>query len=228
VAGVDGCRPGWVVATVALEGGGPYDVRTLTDLEPLLRDIDTGRLRAIAIDIPVGLPRAGPRQADIETRRRLGPRRNSVFPAPARAVLGAADYAEACARSRAATGKAISKQLFNILPKIAEVDALVTPVRQARLAEMCPEWSLAVLAGAPMEQTKRTAAGRAARLSVLASAFDESELERHVCHPPAGAQADDVLDAFAGAWTARRLVVGTALRVGGELDDRGLRMEVVA
>ena len=80
-----------------------------------------------AIDIPIGLPESGPRPADVEARRRVGPRRNSVFPAPARAVLGATTYGEACARSRQVGGKAISKQLFNILGKIAEVDALVTP-----------------------------------------------------------------------------------------------------
>ena len=46
--------------------------------------------------------------------------------------------------------------------------------------------------------------------------------------PSTGAQPEDVLDAVVGAWTARRLVEGTALRLGGELDARGLRTEVIA
>jgi predicted RNase H-like nuclease len=53
-------------------------------------------------------------------------------------------------------------------------------------------------------------------------------LEAHLRQRPPGSGADDVLDAFAGAWTARRLARGCAERVGGEVDTRGLRMEVVA
>jgi hypothetical protein len=37
-----------------------------------------------------------------------------------------------------------------------------------------------------------------------------------------------VLDACAVAWTAARLARGTAIRLGGELDERGLRMEMIA
>ncbi len=225
---MDGCRGGWVVVTVPGEGEGPYDVRVMADLHGLIDDLDVGHLSAVAIDIPIGLPESGPRTADVEARRRVGPRRNSVFPAPARAVLGATTYAEACARSRQACGKAVSIQLFNILGKIAEVDALMTPARQERFVEMFPEWSLAVLAGAPMAQPKSKAAGRSERAAVLGVVFGHSELEAHLRRPPPGARADDVLDAFAGAWTARRLALGCAVRVGGELDARGLRMEMVA
>jgi predicted RNase H-like nuclease len=228
VAGIDGCRGGWVVVTAPLEGDGPYDVRAVADLRSVLADVDAGRLRAVAIDIPIGLPESGPRVADVEARRRVGPRRNSVFPAPARAVIGATTYADACARSRQASGKAISKQLFNILGKIAEVDALMTPTLQDRVVEMFPEWSLTVLAGAPMAHPKSTAAGRAERAAALGTVFDRQTLETQLRHPPRGARADDVLDALAGAWTARRLARGTAERVGGGVDARGLRMEVVA
>jgi predicted RNase H-like nuclease len=45
--------------------------------------------------------------------------------------------------------------------------------------------------------------------------------------PHRGAKPDDILDAFATAWTARRVVDGTAEHVGGTLDARGLRMEIV-
>ena len=143
-------------------------------------------------------------------------------------MLGATTYAEACARSRQANGKAISKQLFNILGKIAEVDALVTPALQERLVEMFPEWSMAVLAGAPMSHPKSKAAGLAERTAALGAVFGQAALAAHLRPLPPRTQVDDVLDAFAGAWTARRLACGTAERVGGEVDSRGLRMEVVA
>ena len=125
------------MVTVPVEGDGPYDVRAVPDLTGVIDDLEEGRLRAVAIDIPIGLPESGPRRADVEARRRVGPRRNSVFPAPARAVLGATTYAEACARSRQVSGKAISKQLFNILGKIAEVDALVTPADSRSASSRC-------------------------------------------------------------------------------------------
>jgi predicted RNase H-like nuclease len=216
------------VVTVDVEGNGPSDVRTVADLHGVIDDLGVGHLRAVAIDIPIGLPESGPRTADIEARRRVGPRRSSVFPAPARAVLGATTHVEACARSQRASGKKISIQLFNILAKIAEVDALMTPALQERCVEMFPEWSLAVLAGAPMAHTKSKAAGRVERAAALGAVFGHDALEAHLRRPPPGARADDVLDAFAGAWTARRLAHGCALRIGGEVDSRGLRMEVVA
>jgi predicted RNase H-like nuclease len=204
------------------------DVRLVPDLHGLMEQIDAGTLAAAAVDIPIGLAPAGPRHADVEARRGLGPRRSSVFPAPVRSVLAASTYEEACALSRTACGKAISKQLFNILPKIREVDALVTPCRQERLFEMCPELSLAVLAGAPMAFAKTTRQGRAERLQALSAVFGRAQIECHLRKPPPNSRTDDVLDAFAGAWTARRYAAGAHLRLGGQLDERGLRMEVVA
>lgn len=226
VAGVDGCRAGWVVVVVPRQGDGPSDVHVVPDLAGLVEAVESAHLDAVAIDIPIGLPARGPRAADVLARARLGPRRNSVFPAPARAVLGACDYLDACARSRAACGKALSKQLFNILPKIAETDATMTPGLQERMVEMCPELSFAVLAGAPMAHAKSTPAGLRERLETLARVF--ADVSGHADRPPPGARADDVLDAYAGAWTARRYAAGSCLRLGDELDDTGLRMEVVA
>ncbi len=75
-------------------------------------------------------------------------------------VLGAASYEEACAVSRAVCGKGLSKQLYNILGKIREVDELLSPRLQRQLFEACPELSFAVLSGGePMRHTKRTCRG---------------------------------------------------------------------
>jgi predicted RNase H-like nuclease len=227
VAGIDGAPGGWVVVTVGGDDDAA-DVRLVPDLLGVMAQIDAGTLAAVAIDIPIGLAADGARRADVEARQRLGPRSSSVFPAPVRSVLAATTYEEACFLSRAACGKAISKQLFNILPKIREVDALVTPQRQRRLFEMSPELSLAVLAGAPMAHPKTTPAGRAERIDALGRVFDPGEIERSLSTAPRGAQRDDVLDAFAGAWTARRHAAAQHLQLGGDLDARGLRMEVIA
>jgi predicted RNase H-like nuclease len=225
VAGLDGCRAGWVMATVPAAPAGAPRVELVTDLGLVIERLEQGRLAAAAIDIPIGLPPDSSRPVDIEARRRLGPRRNSVFPAPVRPVLGATTYAEACRISRAACGRAVSRQLFNIVPKIREVDALQSPALQVRLFEMHPEVSFTELAGAPMQFHKGTGEGRAERVHALRCAFPELGAIADI--RPKGTQPDDVLDALVGAWTARRYVTGLHVRLGGETDETGLRMEVI-
>jgi predicted RNase H-like nuclease len=220
-----------VLATVTAgenEEGPDVSVAVLGDLEPVVAALASGRMVAAGIDIPIGLTASGPRSCDLEARRLLGPRRSSVFPAPAREVLRAWSYEEACAISRRVNGRAISKQLYNILPKICEVDRLLSAPssRPRHLFEMCPELSFATITGHPMPHNKRTPEGRAERMEALRLPFGDvtSLVER----PPTGAAPDDVFDALAGAWTARRYAAGTCLRLGGEVDEKGLRMEVVA
>jgi predicted RNase H-like nuclease len=232
VAGLDGCRGGWVLAS--LPASGPVAEPTLVEvgvvphIDEVVRVLDAGHLAAVAVDIPIGLAASRPRACDTEARRRLGPRRSSVFPAPVRAVLGSRTYEEACAVSREVTGKALSKQLYNIVAKIAEVDAVQSPDLQRRLFEASPELSFAVMEhNAPMQHSKRTAEGRAERIAVLHEHLGVDVAALLEARAP-GAQPDDVLDALALAWTARRYVGGSCLRLGGELDATGLRMEVVA
>jgi len=233
VAGIDGCRTGWVVATVPADGtfvraGGPK-IRLVPRLDEVVAALGTGRLRAAAVDIPIGLATAGPRACDLEARRMLGPRRGSVFPAPVRAVLRTRSYAEACAVSRSVCGKALSKQLYNIVGKIREVDELLSPTLEHRLFEACPELSFALMSGGePMGHSKRKAEGRAERVAALQLAFGGYDVESLVGAPPKGSSSDDVFDALALAWTARRHAAGSALRLGGDVDETGLRMVVIA
>ena len=156
----------------------------------------------------------------------IGSRRSSVFPAPARAVLGAASYEEALARSRAVTGRGLSRQTFGILPKIAEVDRLMTPERQSHLFEVHPEVCFSVLSGHPMSRHKATPEGHAERLAALRHLFPD--VDRALARRPGYVQPDDILDAYVAAWTARRFLDRTHLRLGGDRDRRGLQMEIIA
>ena len=214
------------MATLGEENGPHFDVNVVASLDSVVEDVEAGRLASVAIDMPIALPSDGWRECDTEARRRLGRRRSSVFPAPARSVLGAPSYEEACARSVRACGKKVSKQLFNILPRIAEVDDLMSPTLQSRVFEMCPEFSFAVLGGGPMCANKRTTEGRAERIWALSLEF--GNVTALVADPPPGATTDDVLDAIVGAWTAHRQVAGAHVRLGGAPDERCLRMEVIA
>jgi predicted RNase H-like nuclease len=232
VAGADGCRTGWVLA-VHWPAGQPapgklegwLEIAVVAALDGVIEDVAAGRLAALAIDMPMGLPEAGPRACDVAVRRRLGPRRASVFPTPVRAALGAPSYAEALARSRAVDGRGLSRQAFNLLAKIAELDRVIRPELQDRIVEAHPEMAFARLAGRPCLQPKRTPDGRAERLGLLRQAGlgDLTQVRLP------GAAPDDILDAAALTLTAARVRDGVAERLGeGARDARGLRMEVVA
>jgi predicted RNase H-like nuclease len=231
--GVDGCRGGWVVA------GSDLSLSRLTftvvdDLAELFARGDAGDV-GIAIDIPIGLSDDGPRACDLAARRLLGrPRGSSVFPAPCRGALTATTYRRACALSRRALGVALSIECFNIVPKIREVDALMTPARQACVREVHPELVFALLAGtgrglAPPKRTREGERLRRRLLGRVAPRFDPVAIRRRL--GPARVARDDVVDAVACLVAAGRIHRGQA-RVLPEgpvpRDARGLRMEIVA
>jgi predicted RNase H-like nuclease len=223
VAGVDGCRAGWALAVLA-PGADEPEVEVLGDLGPVVARLAAGELAHVAVDMPIGLPERGPRPCDLAARKLLGPRRSSVFPAPVRAVLGASTYPEALARSRAACGKGLSKQAFNLLRPIAEVEEAVRALGQDRLTETHPELAFIELTGGPLAWPKRHPEGAAARRRALLDALPRSGATLAARRP--GCRADDVADACALAWSARRLERGEATILGGERDATGLRMEI--
>ncbi len=134
-----------------------------------------------------------------------------------RAVLAAPGYAAACGASRAATGAAISRQVWNIVPKIGQWDAVEVP---PHVVEVHPELSFRALAPGTAFAPKKTARGAAQRTAALARAIP---LDRALADPPAGAGLDDILDALAAAWSAARWSVGRAEVLGGELDAKDAR-----
>ncbi|MCA1953034.1 MAG: DUF429 domain-containing protein, partial [Hyphomicrobiales bacterium] len=175
VAGLDGCPAGWIVALLPLAGDAPGRIGLWTDFAGFITA--QPRLAAIAVDMPIGLPDwiAGPgRAAEQAVRGRLGARQSSVFSIPARAAVEAADYASAC-RAALATStppRKVSKQGFNLFPRIREVDAALRadPGLAARAVETHPEVVFRALAGAPLAHPKKTAAGLAERRALLAAA----------------------------------------------------------
>lgn len=223
VAGVDGCRGRWLVVRRALATGARPTAELLDDLGPLVEDVRRGRLAALAVDMPIALLDHHPRRCDVEARRHLGPRRSSVFPAPVTAVLGATDYDDAKRRSRAAAGVAPSRQAFNLVPAIGHLDPLIEPSDQDRVVEAHPELAFARLAGRPLPHPKKTQEGRAHRRDLLAGHDPGlAELIESSGLPPI-----DLLDAAALTVTAWRIVTGDERRLGGQLDTRGRRSEIV-
>jgi predicted RNase H-like nuclease len=222
VVGVDGCRGGWLA--VALEAG-VAKATVFAHFADLLSAYPDAA--AIAVDMPIGLwesDRARMRPCDALARKRLGKRASCVFIPPSRAMLSASSYTPL-------REQGLSVQAYNLIPRIRELDTLLTPELQARVWESHPELSFAAMTGAPIAYPKRTEQGQAARREALKRALnlgtpDLDALWRS-CRR-VGAGYDDLLDACALAWSAIRHVQGhSELCIGEpERDERGLAMTI--
>ncbi|MEU4291867.1 DUF429 domain-containing protein [Kribbella sp. NPDC026596] len=203
VVGVDACKKGWVGVADDLKA---YFGTTIAELVEAA-EVD-GAPAVVGVDIPIGLPSAGSRQADVLARRVVGRRASSVFATPVREALLAITHAEASALNVQATGTGISQQAFALRRKILEVDAWLSSARCA-VIEVHPEVCFATMAGRPLSHPKSTWAGGEERRRLLASVG----LGLTGDIGPAGefAAVDDVLDAAAVAWTARRYAEGRAV-----------------
>jgi predicted RNase H-like nuclease len=203
VIGVDGCAGGWVAVTLPADGPAPPRVTVAATLADLALDAPP-TAAAIGIDMPLGLLAEGWRASDALARGRLGRRAVTVFAIPPRPVWLARGYAEANRTCRELTGKGLSAQAWGLRGKLLEADAYRRG-RALPLYEVHPELSFAALAGAPLQASKHTPAGLAARRDLLTRAG--------LALPPAvaGAAEDDLLDAAAVAWSARRIAAGEAV-----------------
>lgn len=106
VAGVDGCRGGWVAFKVELATR--VTSVEVVDLPTWLRERPPD-LACLGIDIPIGLLE-GSRACDKAARKLLGqPRGTSVFAAPCRAALSAKTHAASSATNLRIAGRGLSK-----------------------------------------------------------------------------------------------------------------------
>lgn len=246
LAGIDGCRGGWVVAR--WDGGGRLDLIRVARVEALF---DAPDAPAIAcVDMPIGLPETseiGGRSAERAVRPLLGGRQSSVFSVPARAAVmagvGPGDererFAAACAAALAHSSppRKVSIQCFNLFPKIAELDELLLRRAELRdqLIECHPEVSFRIMNGAPLELAKKVKSrphppGLDLRIGLLARAGLPVDLLQARTAAALGAGLDDLVDACACAVTAKRVFEGKALRYPDppERDAFGLPVAITA
>lgn len=228
--GIDGCRGGWIVAfdtpaSVALTLFG-----NLADLNEYLSEDAT-----VMVDMPIGLLEAeGVRECDRLARAALGRgQSSSVFSPPIRQVSRLIDYAEANQLSRQLSGKGLSKQTFNITPKIRELDRLLDSKQRRGYWQEChPEVVFRSLSTTdepiPKKKTPEGQARRLALLSALPGARQALDTALNA-YLRKSVLADDMVDALACFYTASLPVASRAyLPEQAEYDPRGLAMQLCA
>ncbi len=198
VAGIDGCRAGWIAALSC--PGGDLAFHLHESLEELLKKIGPER---IYLDMPIGTapPGQADRACDLEARRFLGGRAGaSLFSPPCAEAIEATSYAEALALHRQCTGKGFSVQAWNLVPKIREVAKLLrdSPDLLPVIDESHPEVCLRALAPGRLFASKHSAEGRAQRREIISAwipAYERRHEEGMARFPRSRVKEDDLLDA---------------------------------
>ena len=224
IAGADGCRGGWLVVE-AMSDLSKAELCFAPNWNAVTRDV-----QIIAVDMPIGIAERGVRQCEVEARNLLSPCASRVFKTLPRGALRFADdnWIAANQWSKSQGFGGISKQIWNIRPKINEIDRAIAVEDQQRVYEAHPELAFARLNDGKPLDSKHTAEGLAARKRLLRAAgftnLDKwlQELKR------AQAKADDLYDACVLVLTARNILRGAAKHLPEvvERDSRGLRMSI--
>lgn len=202
VAGADVWKGRWVVVVLA---DGAFSRAFIADsIEEAVTELPSAA--AIGVDMPIGLPSGGEqRPADLEARRFVGPRRNSVFFTPAAELLDepTAAAANVLAKSRGWSG--VAAQAFALKKQILAVQPLAAV--DDRIWEVHPEISFAEAHGAPLEWPKSTWNGITLRRQILER---QGVVLPADLGPGGRAGVADVLDAAIAAWSAGRIAAGEA------------------
>jgi predicted RNase H-like nuclease len=175
--GIDGCQKGWI--SIALNTQSEWEIRIFHSINEIWSNYSTAEI--ILIDIPIGLWDMGsiPRLCDKEARKLLTRKRSSsVFPTPCRDVLSAESYEKANEINRTLTSKGLSKQTWNITPKIKDVNNFLQKNKDAQqiIIESHPELCFMALAnGEPLTYYKKKEEGITERLNLLTSHFQKSK-----------------------------------------------------
>ena len=218
VAGVDGCRAGWVAVLTRVDDPNAHSIMTAPTLAAIA-DVPE-KPEVIAVDMPIGLPEhteGSGRLPEQLIRPLLGQRQSSVFAIPSRRAVEAEDYGNACAVAAATSEppRKVSRQGFAIFPKIREIDALLRarPDLLPRVYEVHPELAFWALNGRKaLDQPKKVKGapyglGMVLRRELLARSGLLPESLIHAS-PPRGAAEDDLLDALAGLTVALDIARG--------------------
>ena len=184
--------------------------------------VEIGEVAAVGIDMPIGLASGTQRrEADAAARAFVGPRRSSVFPTYPREVYAASTIEAAREVSLRLLGISISDQAYRLGERLLELERAV--VGRGNIWEVHPEVSFTALANRHLTWPKTSWNGFHERVGILRDANIEIPAS---IGDIGNAGTEDVLDAAAAAWSARRIADRTAASLPTEptqfLDERPL------
>jgi len=227
--GIDGCRGGWVVA--ALDAAlSLFFFLTLEEAREKIKDSEF-----TLIDMPMGLKSEGKgeRKCDVEARKFLKKRKMSIFPMASRQAVYSSNYEEANKVNREILGKGLSKQSYNLFPKIREVDSFIekNTLILNRICEGHPELSFARLNRSEMVYSKKTQEGYDERLTLIKRSIPHAEeVISHFrsLYKTTTLVKDDILDAviLALAATSKTHNNYKIVPPEEEIDIRGVSMKI--
>lgn len=202
--GVDGCKGGWIAV-------GLDENRVEWDVFDSFAGIfdNHNDLQVCFVDMPIGLPASGNREADSAARKALPSHlKGSIFNVPVRSAVYAASKSEAKSINEKLTGKSLSEQSLGIVPRIREVDEFLQKRTdlQEQVFESHPETCFIRLSGADTRYRKKDFLGELKRFRIIRNFVPNLEdilISIRNDHPQSKVGNDDVLDAFILALTAR-------------------------
>lgn len=177
----------------------------------------------IGVDIPIGNLASGARGAEAAARAILGSRRSSVFNALPLEATTHDDYATLNVHLSELGRPKMSRQSWALRSKAIEATALAK--LDERIIEVHPEVSFRALAGHEVDSPKKSWNGQLLRRRLLSEAGIDLPDDLGAIGRVA---SDDILDAAAAAWSARRFALGEAVPLPAheETDPAGRRLAI--
>ena len=206
VIGIDGCKAGWITAKILENQSISFQV-----IENLNDDyLKESNLSHIGIDIPLELSYSGKRLAEIEARSLLKNRACTIFSPPTLSALRAKNYIDACDVNFKECGKRISKQSWNLFPKIKEAQEFLqnNSISKLGIFEVHPELSFMAMNDMSLiVESKKTDIGREIRINLIKKFFPRFSF-KSVRNKFKKTQVldDDILDSISVLWSTQRIV----------------------
>ena len=228
IAGVDGCPGGWLCIALDTDTNA-FEANIFPTASELV--VCYTQMSVLAIDMPIGLTQSGIRHCDKLAKDRLGNRHMCVFYAPTRAAL----FAPSRIAASRIIGRGVTVQEWQIYSKIIDLDRSITPLHQRWCFEIHPEISFCAWNGGnAMQHKKSSSEGRRLRERLIDAVWPErrlqvlEQLQKNDDISGNYYDQDDINDALAALWTARRILNNQAERLPQhpDVDSRGLRMEI--
>ena len=227
IAGIDGAKGGWLCVS------GYEDNHKELRLEKFeyFSDIESRDFDLILVDIPIGLDidlKKGGRIVDNLARKSLLANKSSIFNAPSRLVLNAKNY-EKANKINKSKGMGLSKQSWNLVKKIREVDSYIKKKNEIMIFESHPDIIFQTMKKGKVHSKKKDEDGIIERKNLLEkNGFSRTFIEKNLFKKDNFYKQDDFLDACSLFWSANRVALNKEIRIPNNkiVDIDGIVMQI--